>query len=543
LSTTNNAGCPAGRDTLVVSYHVPPTVNAGADLLLCDGIAPVQLNGSAHNHGSVHWITAGTGAFSPDASALNATYTPTAQDSINGGVYLVLTAYGTGTCGNASDSLFIGVGPTRIAHAGNDMDLCANGGPITLAGSITGVTGGTWSTNGTGTFTPNASALNATYVPSAPDLVFQQLQFVLTTTGNMGCTPHSDTMRVAMHLPPAVNAGADITTCDASAPVQLGGTFTGAAGIQWTTLGSGSFAPNASTANAAYLPSAADSAMQHVRLVLTTTGSPLCPAASDTVAISFVNPLHPAFTAGNACTGLPTAFTDASTSAGAAIIGRAWDLGNGTTATGQQASATYAAAGQYTVTLTVYAQNGCSATASQTVEVMNSPVAGFSISGDAFTEEPVVITDNSFGGSHWQYNFGDGTGSLMQQPNHIYAAAGQYIIVQTVSNAAGCSARDSILVSIKENKIVPPKMPDAFSPNGDGVNDIFYVRGGPFKTLHLQIYNGWGEKIFETEDPEFGWDGTYKGKPETNGVYVYSVTATSVDGQEYDRSGKVTLVR
>jgi len=543
LSTTNNAGCPAGRDTLVVSYHVPPTVNAGADLLLCDGIAPVQLNGSAHNHGSVHWITAGTGTFSPDASALNATYTPTAQDSINGGVYLVLTAYGTGTCGNASDSLFIGVGPTRIAHAGNDMDLCANGGPITLAGSITGVTGGTWSTNGTGTFTPNASALNATYVPSAPDLVFQQLQFVLTTTGNMGCTPHSDTMRVAMHLPPAVNAGADITTCDASAPVQLGGTFTGAAGIQWTTLGSGSFAPNASTANAAYLPSAADSAMQHVRLVLTTTGSPFCPAASDTVAISFVNPLHPAFTAGNACTGLPTAFTDASTSAGAAIIGRAWDLGNGTTATGQQASTTYAAAGQYTVTLTVYAQNGCSATASQTVEVMNSPVAGFSISGDAFTEEPVVITDNSFGGSHWQYNFGDGTGSLMQQPNHIYAAAGQYIIVQTVSNAAGCSARDSILVSIKENKIVPPKMPDAFSPNGDGVNDIFYVRGGPFKTLHLQIYNGWGEKIFETEDPEFGWDGTYKGKPETNGVYVYSVTATSVDGQEYDRSGKVTLVR
>nr|MBP8822382.1 gliding motility-associated C-terminal domain-containing protein [Flavobacteriales bacterium] len=543
LSTTNNAGCPAGRDTLVVSYHVPPTVNAGADQLICNGIEPIQLGAIAQNDSAVHWITAGTGVFSPDANTANATYLPSAQDSINGGVYLILTAYGTGTCANASDSLFIGVGPTRIALAGSDLDICADGGPIPLAGAITGVSGGTWTTNGTGSFLPDATALNATYVPSAPDLVFQQLSFVLTTTGNMGCPAHSDTTLVNLHQPSMVDAGQDISTCDASADVQLAGVANGGTGVQWSTLGSGTFVPNSTTATAVYQPSAADSAMHYVDLVLTTTGELYCAAPDDTVRISFVNPLSAAFTMGAACAGLPTAFTDASTTTGSPIVGRTWTLGNGTTATGQQASATYGTAGPYTVTLTVFAQNGCSASTSQTVEIMDSPTAGFSISGDAFTGEPMIITDNAIGATTWQYDFGDGTGSLMQQPNHVYTGPGQYIIVQTVRNAAGCSAQDSILVSIKENKIVAPKLPDAFSPNGDGVNDAFFVRGGPFETIHLRIYNGWGEMIFETTDPTFGWDGTYNGKPEINGVYVYSVVATSVDGQEHDRSGKVTLIR
>jgi gliding motility-associated-like protein len=75
------------------------------------------------------------------------------------------------------------------------------------------------------------------------------------------------------------------------------------------------------------------------------------------------------------------------------------------------------------------------------------------------------------------------------------------------------------------------------------VNDVFFVRGGPFETMELMIYNGWGELIFQTTDPEFGWDGKHGDKPAINGVYVYSVVATSVDGKEHDRSGKVTLIR
>jgi hypothetical protein len=69
------------------------------------------------------------------------------------------------------------------------------------------------------------------------------------------------------------------------------------------------------------------------------------------------------------------------------------------------------------------------------------------------------------------------------------------------------------------------------------------VRGGPFRTMDLTIYNGWGEVIFHSTDPLFGWDGTHNGTPEINGVYTYTVKATTVDDVEHDRPGKVNLIR
>jgi len=543
LATTNNQGCAPGLDTLVVSYHVPPTVNAGADVLLCDGIADVQLNANVQDAGSMQWFSTGTGSFSPNATVANAVYTPTATDSIAGGVYLILTGFGTGTCGNASDSLLVDIGPTRIANAGADQTRCADGGPIQLNGAITGVTGGQWATTGTGTFLPSNTTLNAVYVPSATDMVFGQLQFVLSTTGNLGCPADVDTMTVFLQQPPTVNAGTDINVCDATAAVDLSGSFNGAAGVQWTTSGTGTFTPNSTSPLATYQPGINDGQLGTLSLVLSTTGNQFCAAASDTLTLSFVNPLVAAFTVSNPCAGTPTVFTDASTTTGAPIIGWNWSFGTGATGSGPQTSTTFPTQGQYTATLTVFAQNGCSATTTEVIDILSAPVAGFSIAGDPFTDNDIVFTDNSYGASSWQYDFGDGNGSLAQEPTHQYADAGQFIIVQTVTNAAGCTDRDSLLIAIEENDILPPKLPDAFSPNGDGVNDVFFVRGGPFLTMDLKLYNGWGELIFQSTDPLFGWDGTHDGTPSINGVYVYTVIATSVDGRDHDRSGKVTLVR
>ncbi len=543
LSTTNNQGCAAGRDTLVVSYHVPPTVDAGASVLLCGGLEDVQLNGLVQNAASVQWFTTGTGSFSPAANVASAVYTPTTNDSIAGGVYLILTGFGTGTCGNVSDSLFVDIGPTRIANAGVGQIICADGGAIQLNGSVIGVSGGQWSTTGTGSFVPDNTSLTGTYVPSTTDLVFGELRFVLSTTGNLGCPAANDTVVVSLQQQPTVNAGQDINVCEATTAVQLGGSFTGATGVQWSSNGAGVFLPNTADANASYQPGATDGQLGTVRMILTTTGNGVCAAARDTVLLSFVNPLVADFTWSNACAGAQTQFTSTSTTSGAPIIGWNWDFSNGTTGSGPQAGTSFATQGQYTATLTVFAQNGCSSSITRTVDVLQAPVAGFSINGDPFTDTPIEFTDNSFGATGWQYDFGDGNGSLAAGPVHEYTEAGQYIIVQTVSNANGCTDRDSLLISIAEKDILPPKLPNAFSPNGDGVNDVFFVRGGPFETIDLKIYNGWGELIFETTDPTFGWDGTHDGKHAINGVYVYSVVATTVDGLLHDRTGKVTLVR
>ncbi|MBK8498602.1 MAG: gliding motility-associated C-terminal domain-containing protein, partial [Flavobacteriales bacterium] len=543
LATTNNQGCAAGRDTLVVSYHVPPVVNAGQDVLLCNGLEGVQLSANVQHAASLQWFSTGSGSFTPAADVADAVYMPTANDSIVGGVYLILTGFGTGTCGNVSDSLFIDIGPTRIANAGNDLGLCADGNFWQLAGSVAGVSGGEWTTTGTGTFLPSPTALNATYVPSQTDMAFPQLQFVLATTGNLGCPAHADTMVVNLQAPPTVNAGQDINVCDANSVIDLSGSFTGASGVLWTTNGSGVFVPSNTAANATYQPGPTDEQNGTLLMILTTTGNGFCAAASDTLILSFVNPLQASFSVSNACAGSQTVFTSTSTTTGAPIIGWNWSFGNGATGTGPQTTSSFATQGQYTATLTVFAQNGCQSTITSIIDVLNAPVAGFSIDGDPFTDSPIAFTDHSYGATNWQYNFGDGSGAIIAQPTHTYTQAGQYIIIQTVTNAAGCSDQDSLLISITDKDILPPKLPNAFSPNGDGVNDVFYVRGGPFETMHLKIYNGWGELIFETEDPLFGWDGTHNGTPEINGIYVYSVTATTTDGMEHDRSGKITLMR
>ncbi|MCB0763943.1 MAG: gliding motility-associated C-terminal domain-containing protein, partial [Flavobacteriales bacterium] len=375
------------------------------------------------------------------------------------------------------------------------------------------------------------------------DMAFNELRFILTTTGNMGCPAHADTMTVSLQPIPTVNAGVDLSTCDASAPVDLSGSFTGAAGVQWSTNGAGVFLPSNTAANASYQPGATDEQLGTVRMTLTTTGNGVCAAVSDTLMLSFVNPLQADFSWSNACAGSQTLFTSTSTTTGAPIIGWNWSFGNNTTGSGPQTSTSFDTQGQYLATLTVFAQNGCSSTVTRTIDVLNAPVAGFSISGDPFTDLPIAFSDSSSGATNWHYDFGDGNGAIVAEPVHQYTEGGQYIIVQTVTNAAGCADQDSLLISIGVKDILPPKLPNAFSPNGDGVNDVFYVRGGPFETMHLRIFNSWGEMVFETEDPLAGWDGTHKGVPEINGVYVYTVVAVSTDGLEHDRSGKVTLMR
>ena len=543
LTTTNNQGCTPGRDTLMVHYDVPPVVNAGIDRLLCDGLEDVQLAPNVQHAASVQWATTGTGTFNPDATVLNAIYMPTAADSIAGGVHLILTGIGNGVCGDRTDSVFIDIGPTRIANAGIDHTICADGSTIALSGSIIGVSGGVWSTSGTGTFQPDATTLNATYVPSSTDLVFQQLQFVLATTGNESCPAATDTVIVSLQQPPVVDAGNDQNTCDAMLPVELGASFSNAGGVLWSTNGAGGFTSDPAQANTTYQPVAADENAQQVQFTITTTGNGFCPAAMDTITLSFVNPLTAAFTNGTACANAATVLTDASSTTGSPIIGWNWTFADGSTAAGPQVEHPFTTPGQHAVMLTVYAQNNCHTSITSSINVAAPPVAGFSVEGELITDSPIMINDFSQGATAWIYDLGDGHGSLNAAPEHIYAEAGQFIIIQTVTNEAGCSDQDSLLVSIIEKDILAPKLPNAFSPNGDGVNDVFFVRGGPFETMHLRIYNGWGELIFETTDPEFGWDGTHDGRPEMNGVYVYTVVAKSTDGREHDRSGKVTLMR
>ncbi len=86
-------------------------------------------------------------------------------------------------------------------------------------------------------------------------------------------------------------------------------------------------------------------------------------------------------------------------------------------------------------------------------------------------------------------------------------------------------------------------IPNSFSPNDDGNNDVLFVRGSGIKNIKLFIYNIWGEKVFETNNINKGWDGTHKGKPVNQGVYAYYLEGTFFNGQSFEQKGNVTLVR
>jgi len=86
-------------------------------------------------------------------------------------------------------------------------------------------------------------------------------------------------------------------------------------------------------------------------------------------------------------------------------------------------------------------------------------------------------------------------------------------------------------------------VPDSFSPNGDGYNDVLLVNGKEIGTLRMSIYNRWGQLVFETDKQEQGWDGKTNGQPQIDDTYVYLVQAVFLDGTKQNIQGMVKLVR
>jgi gliding motility-associated-like protein len=115
----------------------------------------------------------------------------------------------------------------------------------------------------------------------------------------------------------------------------------------------------------------------------------------------------------------------------------------------------------------------------------------------------------------------------------------------TISDAYGCSGEDTILITVMDIICEEPYVfvPNAFSPNGDRLNDMLYVRGKVLERIEFSVYDRWGEKVFETKDKDMGWDGTFRGQPCEPGIYVYYLDAYCIGGEHYFLKGNVTLIR
>ncbi len=313
------------------------------------------------------------------------------------------------------------------------------------------------------------------------------------------------------------------------------------------------------------------------------------------------------------------------------IISTIWDFGDGNTSNLDNPLHNFTAPGTYVVTLNVTTQSNCSKSFSDTIRVYRTPAPSIQ-SKDTLcinSAEPIngiLATADSL--TIWQWNFGNGQTSALQNNIVSFATAGNFSMQLTTSNKIGCSAsatkniyvvplptatpvQDPLTIAVgmganiamnytgniisynwlpntrlscadcpipfanpqyttkykvevedkygcrnsgnitiivvcgKENVFIP----NTFSPNGDGRNEVFYAKGtGLFRIKSMRVFNRWGEIVFEKKevpanDPSAGWNGTFKGKPASPDVYIYTMEILCENNTIIPVQGNVTLLR
>ena len=195
-------------------------------------------------------------------------------------------------------------------------------------------------------------------------------------------------------------------------------------------------------------------------------------------------------------------------------------------------------AGSYTITLTDSV--GCSITT--TVEVTEVPGPDPCFIFSSSDDVNMVITNCTQGNNSYFWDFGDGVTSTETHPTHEYTDPGRYSVVMIASDDYNC------IDSLRQDYIIngPVYLANAFTPNGDGINDEMCIFGKTIqdKEFMWAIYDRHGSLVFISYNPSICWDGTLlNGKDAKSGVYVYRIKYKDVNGNYFERDGNITLIR
>jgi gliding motility-associated-like protein len=255
-----------------------------------------------------------------------------------------------------------------------------------------------------------------------------------------------------------------------------------------------------------------------------------------------------AFITDTVCDGFLSTMKDRSLIDLGVITLREWLLGDMSVYTGVSPTHRFSGPGTYDVRLITTTDEGCKDTLVQARASMvrSLPTADFAFEKvfDSMTHTGYQFVSNSIGNTtldhFWTFDrFGF---SGVTNPYHVFPDTGRMEVALMVRDTFGCEG--DITRSFATYPASEPYIPNAFSPNKDGLNEVFNMRGVAYtKRFNMQIFNRWGELLFESQDIEQGWDGTYQGQAVPPGTYVYKIQYVDLNGRSMQKFGDLTLLR
>ena len=543
VATVNSSGVvtAVATGTATITYTVnatsPCTTNSSStfNITITSGASAGTLSGTTSVcQGNTTTIssngsTGGTWSSSnPAIATVNASGVVTGVSA--GTVVISYTTTLSGCSGNdvATISVTVLSGPNAGVLSGL-TSLCEN---ATTTLTTNGNPGGTWTSSNNSVLTINSNGVVTAVGPGTATVTYS------VTTSPNGCTnsssPSISTINITINPIPTISVNnpticsSQIATLIAS-PSISGGTYA------WTPNGQ-------TTASISVSPSITTT----YGVIYTANG---CSSASASSTVTVNNSSNVSFVADQLTGCAPLTVNLSNTTTGSSNC--VWNLGNGQTISGCNASYTFTQVGCYDITLSSIS-NGCTSSTSITdyICVESSPIASFNSSTTVFNDENnnVNFSNTSVGADNYIWNFGDGQTSTIENPSHYYTNTSNGIVVQLIAiSDLGCIDSTSITIPYEEAEVF--WVPNSFTPDADEHNQVFFpvfTSGFDPYNFEMLIFDRWGELVFESHNANLGWDGSYgpNARKAQDGTYTWKISFKSLyNDKRKSVLGHITLMR
>lgn len=549
--TNTSTGCRSW-DTCVLVVKTIPQADAGTLASVCFNEGSINLNAaSGANPAGGVWTSTAT-------IQAPAVFLPSSLGELkrySGDQVWFYYTRSLGACSN-TDSVLLVVKPQPQLIFPTDS-LCKNQNPVDLNSLVSpGGAGSSW----TGA---SLSINGSQWDIGSLSRGWYTIQYAYTAANGCSNTISSDVFLEDM---PSLTASIPDDICE-GAVLNLASSYTNTPNVWWTTTGDGTFdgAIESRVDNPSYTPGSGDVSNGNVSIRVMSEQNSVCPEVMETKLVA-VYPLPEPVISATPLEGCePLEVLIQSSGQVPANSRYVWNFGEGPDQNGIDLNAnlshTYQNYGSYTIRLKVTTSpndGNCSVDAAPvTIEVYPGPNAlpdaekwmtSVNFPGVQFFDRSTVPGNAYL--TKWEWQFGDpnnGT-SAQRDPYYEFPILNEndsvfYRVWLRVETNNGCwdTAGRNILI-IPELSIF---IPNAFTPNGQDaqINEKFIVVAGNYKSIKIQVFDRWGEEVYQSDDAKEGWDGTFRGEPVPQDVYVYLVEVVSIHEKVYRYSGTLTLLR